>query len=84
MFPMGLVSTFDHLDISSVWKSLVASPVFCVCGRSSNTCFHCVHLQRQMRSSTVPKISISGPAQNAFVASDKLVCLQCDIVFGGE
>ena len=28
--------------------------------------------------------SVPSPAQNAFIASDERVCLQCNIVFGGK
>ena len=62
--------TSDHIDKSSVWKSLVAS---CVCSWSSNARFQRICLQRETRSSPVPKMFVSGPAQNAFAASDKRV-----------
>ena len=43
-----------------------------------------VCLQRETRSSPEPKVFVSGPVQNAFVASDeRVVCLQRDVVFGG-
>ena len=74
--------TSDHLDVSFVWKLLVASCV-CVWLKFERAFSMCpsparkrVHLQRH--------VYVSGPAQNAFVASDKRVCLQCDIVFGSE
>ena len=62
---------------SSVRKSLVAR---CLCAwlkfdrvfsmRSSPARLHC--------------LQCSSPEQNEFVASDKRICLQCNIVFGGE
>ena len=55
----------------------------CVCSYSSNVCFQRVCLQRETRSSPAPKVFVSGPVQNAFVASDERVCLQCEVVFGG-
>ena len=68
--------TSDHLDIGSVWKSLVAS---CVCVRlkfesAFSTCLFPV--RNTFFSSS--KVFVSGPAQNAFVASDNVLCLQCD------
>ena len=38
-----------------------------------------VHVQREMHSSLAPNV-----LQNAFIVKDKHVCLQYDIVFGGE
>ena len=75
----GVLVSRNHLDTSSVWKSLVAS---CVCvgrgGWISNTlssCFQRVCFQRKMCLS---------PAQNVFITSHKSVRLQCSIVFGDE
>ena len=67
--------TSDHLDVTFVWKSLVAScvRVWLKFERTFSAC-----------SSPARNTFVSGPAQNAFVASDKRVCLQCDIVFGSE
>ena len=65
-----VVVTSDHIDKSSAWKSLVAS---CVCSWSSNARFQHICLLRETRSSPVPKMFVSGPAQNAIVASDKRV-----------
>ena len=59
---------------SCIWKSLVASCV-CVCGWSLNVRFQRVHLQRETRSSPAPSVRLL-PAQNAFVGSDKRICLQ--------
>ena len=71
--------TSDHLDIRSVWKSVVAS-----CVRVAELRMHIfnvfvssmkrVHLQRQ--SVHLQHKMGSSLAINA--------CLQCDIVFGGE
>ena len=97
--------TSDHLDVSFVWKSVVAS-CMCVAGVRSRV-FNVfvssakrVCLQRQMCSFPDQHKMRSSLAINAFgcsvilysevssrgylVASDKRICLQCDIVFGGE
>ena len=55
-----------------------------MCSWSSNVRFQRVCLQRETHSSPAPKVFVSGGAQNAFVASDECVCLQRDVVFGGE
>ena len=52
----------NHLDINSIWKSLVA---ICVCA--------CVWMKFEHAFSMC-----LSPAQNTFVASDKYVRLQCD------
>ena len=71
--------TSDHLDISFVWKSLV-HVASCVCvwlkfeARVFNifvSSVKLVHLQHEMCSSPVPKMFVSGPAQNTFIASNK-------------
>ena len=85
----------DDLDISLVWKSLVASCVCVyVCGETR------VHLQCPKCLSPDQHKTRSSLAINAFVcsvisylevssrgylvASNKCVCMQCDIVLGGE
>ena len=81
--------TSDHLDKSSVWKPLVASCV-CVAGVRLDVCsWSSTYVFNELASS--PKRArlqrqmcfVSGPIQNAFVASDERVCLHCDDVFGG-
>ena len=60
--------TSDHLDIGSVWKSLVAScvRVWLKFERAFSTCLSPV---RNAFFSSY-KVFVSGPAQNAFFAND--------------
>ena len=92
-FQRWVAVTSSHLDISSVWKLLVASCVCvwlkfeftfqCTCLQHQNVQPHCEMRCLQCRKCT-------SPAQNALslviniIVSDECICLQCDIVFRCE
>ena len=85
--------TSDHLDISYVWKSLVAS---CVCVwlkfkctlsmcSSSSPDHHKTRSSLAINPFVCSVISYSEVSSKGYlVTSDKRVCLQYDIVLGGE
>ena len=59
--------TSDHLDVSFAWKLLVAS---CVCVAEVRTRVFNVFVSSAKRVCLQRQVFVSGPAQNAFVASD--------------
>ena len=62
----------DHLDISSVWKSVVTSYV-CVSEDRTRDSTCSSPARNTLVSST--KMFVSGPAQSVFVISNKHICL---------
>ena len=79
--------TSNHLDISSVWKSLVASSLLCVC------CVVCVGWGgggAEVRTrvfnvfvSSAKRVCLQRQ-RCAFIASDRRVCLQYSSYSGGS
>ena len=72
--------TSDNLEISYVWKPLVAS---CVCVAEVRTRVFSVFVS-SVKCARLLCQRCSPPGRNTFVVSDKRVSLQCDIVFEGE
>ena len=77
------------LDISSVWKSLVAG---CVCATEVRTCvLNVLVFSTEVSISSAKRVRVQrqkclSPVQNVFVGcySDKPVHLLCDIAHGDE